>query len=212
MKQLVAAVLNKLGLLAHVQLRRRSPLGERGWFRTIQTGRSEDVDGSPLPWFSYPAIDFLAPRVAATASVFEYGAGNGTLWWAARVQRVVAVEHDIGWYERLLPVAPRNVKLIYIDLDDGDRYMQAPATTGERFDVVVIDGRKRVECAREAVQALKPDGVIIWDDMVRERYREGANQLHSKGFKSICFGGLGPGGVVDHGTTVFYRATNSLGI
>ena len=60
-------------------------------------------DGAPLPWFTYAAIEFLAERVDRSWRVFEYGAGNGTLWWSARVREVHAVEADAGWHAALAP-------------------------------------------------------------------------------------------------------------
>jgi hypothetical protein len=81
-------------LFAHALLRKKSPLREWGWFQSFQSGQSVDASGRPIPWISYAAIDFLERRIPGDAEVFEYGAGNGTLWWAERVARVDAVEHD----------------------------------------------------------------------------------------------------------------------
>jgi len=205
--------LNAIGLLSDIQLRRRwSVLAKWGWFRTFRTNMSIDRAGNPLPMLSYSAIDFLSERVGPAMTVFEYGSGNGTLWWAAHVKRVVAVDHDRTWYDRLVPLVPRNVQLLFVSLDDGDRYSQTSVATGELFDVIVIDGRDRVRSARAAVHALKPDGVIIWDDMNREKYREGRVFLAERGFRIIPFTGIGPAGVEESGTVVFYRPNNCLGI
>ena len=50
-------------------------------------------------------------------NVFEYGSGNGTIWWASRSEFVRAVEHDASWYKKVLKLLPKNVELFYQELD-----------------------------------------------------------------------------------------------
>jgi hypothetical protein len=50
--------------------------------------------GEPIPWFSHPLIDFLKDRLSKDMTVFEYGCGNSTLWWADRVRSVTGVKND----------------------------------------------------------------------------------------------------------------------
>jgi hypothetical protein len=80
------------------------------------------------------------------------------------------------------------------------------------FDIVVIDGRDRVSCARNSLGALKPDGVIVWDNADREEYRPGYQFLESNGFRRLDFAGLGPLNAYQSTTAVFYRDSNCLGI
>ena len=75
-------------------------LARRGWLRSVQLREAVDLDG-PIPWLTYPAIDFLAGLSRPTWSVFEYGAGSSTLWWEKRVARLVSVEHDAAWAEQV---------------------------------------------------------------------------------------------------------------
>jgi len=44
--------------------------------------------------------------------VFEYGAGNSSLWWAHRVAEVVSVEHDAKWATMVSSKAPSNLKVV----------------------------------------------------------------------------------------------------
>jgi hypothetical protein len=44
--------------------------------------------------------------------VFEYGAGNSSLWWASRVAEVVSVEHDAAWAELVQSRAPANLTVV----------------------------------------------------------------------------------------------------
>jgi hypothetical protein len=135
-----------------------------GWWRTVRERRSVDADGNPLPWFTYPAIDYLSPLDFSGADVFEYGAGASTLFWAARARRVVSLETDRDWYARLLPQLPANSELKFISAQLPDYALEIRAHG--RFDVIVIDGpgQTRLECAAAAADQLKPGGMIILDN------------------------------------------------
>src|SRR5262245_56791293 len=60
-----------------------------GHFLSSLKARAVDKDGNPLPWYTYPAIDFLRRKCFAERTVLEFGSGQSTLWWAARARSVV---------------------------------------------------------------------------------------------------------------------------
>lgn len=192
-------------------LRPRAYLRQQGWFDSVRRGGAVDAEGAPTPWFTYPALHFLAERVHPSWHVFEYGAGHSTLWWAARVSAVVSVENDHGWYERMRRRAPMNVELMRLPVEDGS-YAAAIDAWPARFDVVVIDGRDRVACARHTLEALTPDGVVVWDNADRAEYAEGYRVLTDAGFRRLDFWGLGPVNGDAWCTAVFYRPRNCLGL
>lgn len=181
-----------------------------GWFASVFSGMAVDGENRPIPWLTYPAIAFLEGRLRKEMSLFEFGSGNSTLWWAGRVRRVVSCEHDPAWYERMAPKMPENVQYLQAALDNG--YSEAIAQYENEFDVVVIDGRKRVECAQNSLAALKADGVIVWDNTDREKYRPGMEFLRDAGFRQLDFDGMVPILPVKSRTSIFYRASNCFGI
>lgn len=187
-------------------------LSAAGWFLSIDKGMPVDNQGNPLPWYTYPFIRFLEPRARATMKVFEYGSGNSTLWWSARAANVVACEHDESWFEDMSKRLPPNVDYRFSKLEYGGEYCRAVAGFVSEFDCIVIDGRDRVNCAKNALGALKEDGVIIWDNSDRERYREGYDFLIENGFRRIDFWGLGPINAYEWCTSVFYRKENCFEI
>ena len=211
-KTAVRTVLHSLGLYVWYSLATRGPLKESGWLRSFAQGEAVDAEGRPVPWITYPAIDFLAPRLRADMSVFEYGSGGSTLWWATRVREVVSCESERAWYEKILARAPANVTLHHVPLEWGGSYCQKIAAYPRAFDIVVLDGRDRVNCARHALGALKEGGVILWDDTYRMEYQEGYDLLAREGFRKLPFVGLVPV-VNQYGETgIFYRTGNCLGI
>jgi hypothetical protein len=80
------------------------------------------------------------------------------------------------------------------------------------FDIIIIDGRERVQCSMNSLNALKENGVIIWDNSDRLKYAKGYNFLLSNGFKRIDFSGLGPINPHAWCTSIFYRVGNCLDI
>lgn len=203
-------ILKKMDLLSLFTLRKVGPLKEDGWFRSFRENRCVDADGNPLPWMTYPAIDFLKSRIGKEMSIFEYGCGESTLWWSKRVKEVISVEHDRVWYGNIAAKIPENVNLLQIDLEYGGRYSSIISDYRDCFDIIVIDGRDRVNCARNCLGALKKDGVIIWDNSDREEYNPGYIYLYDNGFRKIGFAGFCPIVNIKSETGVFYREKNCL--
>jgi hypothetical protein len=183
-----------------------------GWLRSASARRPVDADGKPLPWYTYPAISFLTPRIKPDFSVFEYGSGNSTLWWAGKVKKVRAVEHDPVWSEIVRGMLPENARLDVFALEAGGAYSKASLAANEKFDVIVIDGRDRINCAHTAVTALTSRGVLVWDNTERRRYHSGFGRLYELGFRRLEFRGLAPIRAIALETSIFYRPDNCLGI
>lgn len=204
-------VLRELNLLSSYELRRKGWLRDVGWFESFRTGAPVDAGGRPVPWLTYPAIAFLEGRVHPHFKVFEFGAGNSTMWWSERVTEVVSCEHDPEWYEQIRSRSPKNSRIELRSLKDGS-YVSFIDEFPARFDVVVIDGRERNECARRCLPALNASGVILWDNTDRARYAEGLAFLAEMGFRRIDFPGLTPGSIENAQTSILYRSDNCLGI
>lgn len=205
-------LLRKFKLYSLFSLRKTGPLKEDGWFRSFEEQSSVDADGNPIPWITYPAIEFLSRRVTKGMVVFEYGCGGSTLWWASRVKEVYSVEHDSSWYAKIAPTVPDNVKLSHIELEYGGAYSKKVAEFSDKFDLIVVDGRDRVNCAMNCVAALKSTGVIIWDNCDQIEYADGVRSLLEQGFRKIEFRGLAPIVNWKAETGIFYRDGNCLGI
>ncbi len=154
-----------------------------------------DLSRLDLPWWTYPAIEEVGTALAAkggAARVFEYGSGASSVWLGRRAAEVHSVEHSAEFVEFLgdaLAEVP-SVHLRHVaapqrgdraripsqrfgheGLDFGD-YVTAIDDVGGLFDVIVVDGRARSACLRQAVPHLAPDGLIVFDNSNRARYQE----------------------------------------
>ena len=162
---------------------------------------------SPIPWITYPCLRFLEGRLNSGLSVFEFGAGFSTLYFSNRVKTVESVEHDAKWYEKLSADVPSNVKLKFAD--QLDAYVNS---IEGRFDLIMIDGAWRNQCAGKAVKHLTDSGVVLFDDADREEYESAFDHFRTNHFKRIDFWGLQPGSIHENCTAIFYRPENCLGL
>jgi hypothetical protein len=127
--------------------------------RSMKTNMSVDPQGNPVPWYSFPAIDYLATVDFSTKKVFEYGSGNSSIWWSQRCKELTAVEHDRKFFDWMNSRGKLNARYI---CDEVMRHYVERLTSPQ--DVIIIDGADREECARRALQYLAPGGMIILDN------------------------------------------------
>ncbi len=199
------------GYAHYLHWRKGLPL-DAGWERSFREQSSINAEGRPIPWFVYSFLSFLTPRIRKDMTVFEYGAGHSTLWWADRVHQVTSVESNPAWFARIKENLPTHVCLTHQVIEPTGQYAQAILSTPSLYDIIVIDGRDRIRCAHYAVQRLKPNGVILWDNTDFECDRPGMQALLHAGFEQLIFRGLGPINHFPWESSVFYRTPNCLGI
>lgn len=183
-----------------------------GWFKAFETQQAVDGNGNPIPWVTYSFIDFIKPRLNKTLNIFEYGSGNSTLFYAKNTKKVVSVEHDQNWYNSIVKQKALNAEMIFCNLDKNGEYSRKASTIGEKFDIIIVDGRDRVNCCKHGVNALSEQGVLVLDDSERANYHEARSFLTGLGFKEISFSGISPGLFYEKATSVFYKPNNCLGI
>ncbi len=187
-------------------------LASIGWFTAFDHHQAVDADNQPIPWVTYSFIDFIKDRLDKELSIFEYGSGNSTLFYAKRVKRVVSVEHDKAWYKKIVKEKAANAEMIFTNLSTNGEYSQKAALLGEKFDVIIVDGRDRVNCCKHSIAALSEHGVLVLDDSERKNYQAARVFLTAKGFKELSFSGISPGLFYNKATSVFYKSNNCLAI
>lgn len=183
-----------------------------GWFTAFDRKQAVDGKGKALPWVTYSFIDFIRERITKTQHIFEYGSGSSTIFYAERAGKVTSVEHDKGWFDKVKGTSPANAEMIFCELHRDGEYARKAMLLNKKFDIIIVDGRDRVNCCKYSLEALSPDGVIILDDSERKVYQPARVLLKENGFKEISFSGISPGLFYEKATSVFYKASNCLGI
>lgn len=183
-----------------------------GWTNSYTTKLPVSQNGEALPWVTYPFIDFITERLNQSIQIFEFGSGNSTLFYASKVKAVYSVEHDSEWIGQLKNILPQNVTVYHQELIYGGEYCKFPSTLNRKFDIIIVDGRDRVNCMINAMNYITESGVIVLDDSERKEYSTGIKTLRENGFKQIDFYGIAPGLLYKKCTTVFYNIKNILDI
>ena len=172
-----------------------------------------DMARLDIPWWTFAATrqgeEFLRQR-GGMASVFEYGPGASTVWLSKRARRVAYVEHDVGFFSVVdqLTLSAGNVTGVLVvpvpckagkavcpsgrkgyEEYDFSTYVSAIRNAGGPFDLIVVDGRARSSCLSEAVKHLNADGIILFDNSHRKRYR---SAIVASGLDAQVYKGLAP--------------------
>jgi len=197
-------------LRALLSLRHVGYLIDNGWFNSFDSKTPLNSNNEPIPWLTYPFIDFITPRLSNQLTVFEFGAGNSTFFYAKRVKEVFSVEHNRDWYNKISNEIKGNVNLIYKEVDD--EYPKVIQSFNKKFDIIIIDAEERVNCIKNSLDALNDSGVIILDDSERIEYKEGIDFLKENGFKQLDFWGIAAGILFKKCTSIFYKTGNCLEI
>ncbi len=188
-------------------------LKPKGWVLSRYLYEPVDLDGQPIPWMTYASLHFISQKLENTSfNLFEYGSGNSTLWFSKRVKHIISVEHDTTYYEIVKKKILSLTNITYILSDLNDDYSKKILDYKDEFHIIIIDGRDRITCTKNSLNALREDGIIIWDNSDREKYQEAYDFLASVGFKKIDFKGLGPIGHIEWQTSIFYKSNNCFNI
>lgn len=151
----------RLGHLLHLVVHERAYFLARCRVILDQLLRPHD------PWLTRDAIDLLKGYLRADMHAFEFGSGRSTRWLAARVGRLVSVEDDPVWYERVKrDLAGTSVDYRFAATTNGaDDYVgQLLAYPDASFDLIVIDGSCRNACIAAAACKINPGGIIVIDN------------------------------------------------
>ncbi|HAJ59644.1 MAG TPA: hypothetical protein DCP31_10545 [Cyanobacteria bacterium UBA8543] len=180
-----------------------------GWLKSLKAGKPLDNESNPVPWYTYPAIEFIENKLKKDYRVFEFGSGHSTLWFAERTLQVVSVENNPEWFEDIQEKIPDNVELHLIE-DENEYASKIIEYPEECFDIIVIDGINRNKCTEYAISKLKKNGFIIFDNTDNQDYDEGLETLYNEGFKHIEFYGLVPSYTYKNCTSLFFKTDDLL--
>lgn len=212
LKALAALIAKPNRLKALLSYGHKGYLKSIGWFTAFDQKQAVDGEGKALPWVTYSFIDFIRDRINKTQHIFEYGSGSSTIFYAERAGKVTSVEHDQGWFDKVKGTSPANAEMIFCALQRDGEYARKATLLDQKFDIIIVDGRDRVNCCKYSLAALSADGVIVLDDSEREVYEPARALLKDKGFKEISFSGISPGLFYEKATSVFYKENNCLKI
>jgi predicted O-methyltransferase YrrM len=160
-----------------------------------------------LPWYTYPAINYLRELNFSEADILEFGGGHSTLWWSQRAKSVICLEANEEWCANLKSQLSERNQI---------HHVQSPARAaaliqGCQFDVIVVDDgsgvgpQGRADNAHTAFSHIKPAGLIIIDNSDADYSRPIIAEAHKRGWSRIDFIGFAPGGLREYCTSLFIK-------
>lgn len=175
-------------------------LGEQqGFTASLAVNRPVAADGRPIPWYTYPAIEYFNQWDVRGLNIFEYSSGNSSLYWADRGANVYSIEHDPEWFQH---VSQQSCKLQdFVLASDKESYSQSIRQYNIEFDIIIIDGVWRNECACEALRHSANKPFIILDNS--DWYTDVAGFVRGHGYFQIDWNGFGPLNPYAWTTTLF---------
>lgn len=159
----------------------------RGHSHSIKSRLPVELDGSPIPWYTYPIIDYFRDINTSDWHVLEFGSGQSTHFWAARSQSVISYEHSPEWKNKL---QKKNLPNVEVRLFKKDSTLSELSTLNHAPDLIVIDGWKRMYCAQKTIEifGLKPIYILENADW----FPDASALMRDAGFVEIRFKGFGP--------------------
>lgn len=150
-----------------------------------------------IPWLTIDANRYLDEYVTKNLKVFEFGSGSSTIFFARKKVELYSVEHDPIWYwkvKRKMESLKGNFNLLlkepneliktdnvvsssvdsrYIGYDYSEYSNSILEFKDAYFDVILIDGRARLECLKNSLPKIKEGGLIVFDNADRTKYHKG---------------------------------------
>lgn len=128
---------------------------------------------------------FFLSHLRANHHLLEYGSGESTIQISNIVNSMVSIEHQKTWYEKIKQqITNNNCKIILKEPDlpyiEGGRcgsydqfysYINEAQNYGP-YDIILIDGRARVSCAKLCSQISHTETLIFVHDWHRQEYHE----------------------------------------
>ena len=138
-----------------------------------------------MPMYTYPCYEWLNSIDWNGSKVFEYGTGYSTIWWQNKNVDYHAVEDNKQWHDMIEDKTNIEYK------PGHHKYIESIYKYDFKFDVIVIDGVVRFDCIKPALEKIKDDGIIIFDNTdwhknsKEELDRSDLIPIHFHGFKPL---------------------------
>jgi len=176
-----------------------------GQWKSIRNFSSCDASSVPVPWYTYPATEYLQHLDLLQFKVHEFGSGNSTLWWSKQVKCITSVEDDEKWFnliEGQLNAQYNNINYRFVK----DRFAYA-SDFSKDTDIFIVDGSYRKECI-EMILKQASFLMIIFDNS--DWYPNTIKQIqNSINLVQIDFHGFGPINNYTWTTSIFLNPLRS---
>lgn len=138
------------------------------------------------PWMSDSEIQIINKYLTPNTVMLEWGSGGSTCTFSKLVKEYYSIEHIEEWYNKVtkyLQDKPYRQKISYFHIKpdfprtiptqykEFKSYIEFVDILNIKYDIVLIDGRARVDCAKYVTKYLNENAtVFIHDYFARPQY------------------------------------------
>gem|GEM_PF-1263690 len=164
------------------------------WFKEYK----KSTLSTAQPWSNYHFIDYLKKNLTKNDSVLEFGCGGSTVFFSKLVGAITSIEHNKKWVSEVKRRVGGNCRVL---LKSETNYLDISG----KYDIIFIDGIRRLDCTKKSLSLLKKGGKIIIDDAnFMDKGISSCKYLEERGMKSISFKGIKSNDFNVWETRVFY--------
>jgi len=125
--------------------------------------------------------EHILKHLKSNFTMIEWGSGGSTTFFSYFVKQYISIEHQHNWFLDTIKHIEKekrgNVVLYWIPAPNSDYSKYVNKINDEelkdkKFDAVLIDGRSRVECAKNLYDRIDDDCIVFLHDSQRIRYNE----------------------------------------
>lgn len=194
LNRIIGKVLRALfGMGPIVLIKNSLILGKKyGQYRSANEWSCVNAEGLPIPWYTYPTIEYLENINLDGINVFEYGSGNSSFYYLMRGANVTSIEDNAKWYEKIKSKNNNDTFKYVLALSEDDYVKREEIKTA---DIIVIDGSHRPQCTDHVIQNISKlqsnPNLIIFDNS--DWYPKTIKEIDDKiGWVRVDFCGFGP--------------------
>ena len=160
---------------------------EYGFLESSRTDIPVNNKNQIMPMYTYPCYEWLDSIDWTDSKVYEFGTGYSTIWWQNKKADYYGVEDNKEWYDRIKKSGFKNKVKYEPDLK---KYIKTIYDYDFKFDVIVIDGQVRFDCIKPALEKIKDNGMIIYDNS--DWHKSSKEELDKTDLIPIHFHGFKP--------------------
>lgn len=143
-------------------------------------------------WMSNLEVKFFEKHLESNQRVLEWGCGSSTISISKLVKEIHSIEHNKDWFDNInSKISNTNISLYLCEPDNEyvegghcgtfqqfETYIKKPLELG-RFDLIFIDGRARIECAKICKDISHEDTLIFIHDYRGRFYKENYQEIEN---------------------------------
>lgn len=206
---LPTALLNSIQTYRKQWINFKTLAKEYNQLESIKKWSCINKEGNPIPWYTYPAIEYLSNLDFSDKTVLEWGGGNSSLFWAKRCKKLVTIESNPEWFKMIKKNQAQNQDLYFKQNATPEvshsEFAHFPLTLDTNFDVFILDGEDRQVCSNIALEIIRlhnnQNALIIFDNS--DWYQNTCKILRDASLIQVDFHGFAPINAYTHTTSIF---------